>query len=133
MRRHVIIVDEDNTELEINFNCDEDPKSRHRLTFRLHPPSPELQNESSRDKNKNLDKSPEIHTLDSDDVVEFVIKVWKYKGYCIVQHGVKVFTVYSQSGDKCGEADTLKGACSIVEEYLDCDESKEKQKRRPRP
>jgi hypothetical protein len=126
MRQQVNIVCEDDSEIQINFNCDEDLKSRHRLTFRLHPPS--LSGLFSK-QTKQTDESPNTQAPVSGEPVEFVIKVWKYKGYLIVQHSEKDFSIYNSDGSRFANYTTLEGACKGIGEIID--QSKPKNRMKP--
>ncbi len=114
MNHRVTIVCEDNGEIEIKFNCNEDEKSMQRLTFQLHPqPS-----DTSVAQTETASDLSESNQQMDDEPVGFIIKIWKYKGYLIVQHSEKDFSIYQNDGPSMRSCTTLEEAYSAIDQII---------------
>lgn len=116
MRQQVRIVCDDGSELEVNFNCGSDLTEEHRIAFLLRPPGP---TEFSRIVEKQTDESFGAPTPVGDEPAEFVIRVWKYKGYLIVEYERGAFSIYDLSGNCCGYSISVAAAREEIDGLAD--------------
>lgn len=111
----VTIVCQDDSKIEISFNCNEDEKSIQSLTFRLHPQP----NDTSVVQSKTAGDLSEVNRQMNDVPVGFIIQIWKYKDYLIVQHSENDFSIYKSDGSRIESYKNFQDACSAINELID--------------
>lgn len=110
----VTIVCQDDSKIEISFNCNEDEKSIQSLTFQLHPQP----NDTSVAQTKTAGDLSEVNRQMKDEPVGFIIQIWKYKDYLIVQHSENDFSIYKSGGSRIKSCKTLQDACNAINELI---------------